>query len=134
MLAAMMRLVAAAGLVLAVGAMACQAVRDDMTRAQRSYEAARYERTRVWLQDLEADVPDMDRPLRARFFYLRGMTAYRLGHRNEALHYLALAREEARDREGLLGPKWRKSMNRTLEELVPKGASHKARKSESPNE
>jgi hypothetical protein len=99
----------------------CAAVRDDMRRAETSYEQARYEDTLVWLRDLEHDAPGMDPEMRARYFYLRGMTEYRLGHRSYALHYLAVAREVAGDQGAGLRPEWRPIMERTLAELTPRG-------------
>jgi hypothetical protein len=91
-----------------------------MQRAQESYLQARYEDSLTWLTDLEDDAPSMDPELRARYFYLRGMTEYRLGHRANALHYLAVAREVAGERgEGLLED-WVPLLDRTLEELTPR--------------
>lgn len=95
-----------------------------MQRAEVSYEAARYEDTLVWLRDLEDDAPSMDVEMRARYFYLRGMTEYRLGHRSDALHYLAVAREVAGDQGSGLRPEWRQIMDTTLAELTPRGMSH----------
>jgi hypothetical protein len=63
---------------------ACAALRDDMRRAETSFEAARYEDVLVWLDDLEPHVAEMDQTMRARFYYLRGITAFRLGRRSEA--------------------------------------------------
>ena len=85
------------GLMLAVMASGCAAISDDMQRAEATYEQARYEDTLIWLRDLEDDAPTMDLEMRARYYYLRGMTEYRLGHRLDALHYLAVAREVAGD-------------------------------------
>lgn len=106
-------------------ALGCAAVRDDMQRAEVSYEAARYEDTLVWLRDLEDDAPAMDVEMRARYFYLRGMTEYRLGRRSDALHYLAIAREVAGDQGSGLRPEWRQIMDTTLAELTPRGMSHR---------
>lgn len=108
-----------------LGVTGCAAVRDDMRRAEVSYEAARYEDTLVWLRDLERDAPSMDVEMRARYFYLRGMTEYRLGHRSDALHYLAVAREVAGDQGRGLRPEWRQIMDTTLSELTPRGMSHR---------
>lgn len=104
---------------------ACAAVSDDMQRAEASYEQARYEDTLVWLRDLEDDAPAMDLEMRARYYYLRGMTEYRLGHRGDALHYLAVAREVAGDGGAGLRPEWRQIMDRTLVELTPRGMSYR---------
>ena len=60
--------------------------------------------------------------MRARFYYLRGMTAFRLGKRADALHYLALAREVAGERNDGLRPEWATAMARTILELAPDGA------------
>lgn len=110
---------------LAVGLLGCAAVADDMRRAEASYEQARYEDALVWLGDLENDAPSMDLEMRARYFYLRGMTEHRLGHRADALHYLAVAREVAGERGVGLRPEWRQIMERTLNELTPRGMSHR---------
>lgn len=103
----------------------CAALSDDMRRAEASYEQARYEDTLVWLTDLEHDAPAMDPEMRARYFYLRGMTEYRLGHRGDALYYLAVAREVAGDEGVGLRPEWRQIMDRTLVELTPRGMDHR---------
>lgn len=115
-----------------LGASGCAALRDDLIRAEQSYDQARYEDALVWLDDLEDDTPDMDVDMRARFYYLRGMTAYRLGHRDDALHYLALARELAGEETSRsLRPEQRQTMTRTLDELTPVDASFHARASTS---
>lgn len=97
----------------------CAALHDDMVRAEGSFELARYEDTVVWLSDLEADVPSMDQEMRARFYYLRGMAAFRLGNRPDALHYLALAREVAGPRNQGLRIEWASNLRRTIAEMVP---------------
>lgn len=113
------------GLLTGAFAAGCAAVAQDMQRAEASYEEARYEDALVWLADLEDDAPSMDAPMRARYFYLRGMTEYRLGHRADALHYLAVAREVAGERGDGLRPEWQQIMARTLTELTPRGLSHR---------
>jgi hypothetical protein len=100
----------------------CAALREDMLHAESAFDAAQYDESLVWLSDLEDDVPDMDVEMRARFYYLRGMTAYRLGKRADALHYLALAREVSGPRSEGLRPEWATSMTRTITELAPNGA------------
>lgn len=105
----------------------CAALADDLHRSQEAYDSARYDAALIWLEDLEKDVPDMEPSMRARFYFLRGMTAYRLGWRTEALHYLALARETAGDRGESLGPVWRVLLTRTLTELTPTTGTFRAR-------
>lgn len=120
----MRSLLVVVGCVLAFG---CAQLREDMKAAEAEYETARYENAEVWLMDLEDKTPDMDVPTRARYYYLRGMTALRLNHRNDALHYLALAREVAGDRGEGLRPEWRTSLETELEALTPTGQTHHAR-------
>jgi hypothetical protein len=69
----------------------------------------------------------MDRPMQARFFYLRGMTAYRLGERDDALHYLALARETAGENHRGLREGWDRQLAQALDELTPDTATHHSR-------
>ena len=106
---------AALGLLVA----SCAALTDDLQRAEHAYEQAQYEDALVWLDDLEDDAPDMDVDERARFYFLRGMTAYRLVQRNDALHYLALSRQVAGEQGLGLRPEWQTAMERTLNELMP---------------
>ncbi len=96
---------------------ACAAIRDDMRRAEVAFDEARYEQVVVWLDGLESSVPDMDRPTRARFYYLRGVASYRLGETRRARHFLALCREEA-EREGVgLRSEWRVNLAKLLAEI-----------------
>ncbi len=95
----------------------CAALRDDMRRAETAFDEARYEQVDVWLTDLEPHVAEMDKPTRARFYFLRGTTAHRLGQAREARHYLALSREEA-TKDGLgLRTEWRITLDKLLAEL-----------------
>jgi hypothetical protein len=98
---------------------ACGATAATLRRAEQSYEQARYETTLSWLVDMEPDAPSLDAEERARFFYLRGMTEYRLGHRPEALYYLAVAREIAGDDGSGLRREQQDLLARTLAELMP---------------
>ena len=80
---------------LGVGALAlalgCAGLSDDLRRARKSYAAAAYEDALTWLDAVERDIPGAERHDQAAWHYLRGMTAYRLGERRDARHYLALA-------------------------------------------
>lgn len=100
---------------------ACGAASATLRRAEQSYEQARYETTLSWLVDLEPDAPSLGQDERVRFFYLRGMTEYRLGHRSEALYYLAVAREIAGDDHSGLRGEQQELLTRTLAELTPTG-------------
>lgn len=102
----------------------CASLHDDMERAQGSFELAQYEDSVVWLDDLEKQTPDMDQEMRAKFYYLRGMAAFRLGNRPDALHYLALAREVAGPRNQGLRTEWASNMRRTIAEILPEEGGH----------
>lgn len=100
----------------------CASLRDDLQHAETAFDAARYDESEVWLRDLERHAPEMDGEQRSRFYYMRGMTAYRLRHRADALHYLALAREVSGPRNMGLRPEWVTAMTRAIDELAPDGA------------
>ncbi|WP_053235332.1 hypothetical protein [Sandaracinus amylolyticus] len=102
---------------LALGA--CAATSSEMRRAEEAYDQARFDAARTWLVDLEDIAPSMDEPMRARYFYLRGMAEYRLGHRLEALHYLEVAHEIAGENGRGLREEQRDLLARTRAELEP---------------
>jgi hypothetical protein len=105
----------------------CAQLRDDLQRSEAAYDAARYEDAQVWLEALEADVVALDAPRRARFYFLRGMTAERLGQRADALHYLSLAREAAGSTGAGLRDEQRRTLETTLATLVPEGRTYRPR-------
>ncbi|MCB9620915.1 MAG: hypothetical protein H6724_15860 [Sandaracinus sp.] len=105
----------------------CAQLREDLQRSEAAYDAARYEDAEVWLAALEPDVVDLDPQRRVRFYYLRGMTAERLGHRQDALHYLSLANELAGENGAGLRDEQRRTLQTTLESLVPEGRTYVAR-------
>jgi len=114
-----MRRVALAILV-SVSLAACAATASEMRRAEEAYDAARFDAARTWLVDLEDRAPGMQPPMRARYFYLRGMAEYRLGHRLEALHYLEVAKEILGDDQRTLREEQRQLLAHTLDELEPR--------------
>lgn len=98
----------------------CAATATEMRRAEEAYEQARFDAARTWLVDLEDRAPSMDEAMRARYFYLRGMAEYRVGHRLDALHYLAVARELTSERATALREEQQQLLDRTLTELTPR--------------
>ncbi len=112
---AALRYVWIAGVVLC--SLGCAGLSDDIRRARRQYAAAAYEDALVWLEAVEDDIPSADMPTQARWYYLRGMTAYRMGQRGDARHYLALAHVTAGERGVGLQPDWQRTLVRTREEL-----------------
>jgi hypothetical protein len=105
----------------------CGALASELHTAEVRYDEARYDEALVWLGDLEDDLPDMDADEQARFYFLRGMTAYRVGDRDEALHYLALAREVTEGTDAALPEAWQPQLVSTLDELMPDSATFHAR-------
>jgi hypothetical protein len=106
---------------------ACTTAASELRASQALYKDARYEECQHYLEALEVEVEAMnDRDL-TRFYYLRGMTAFRLGQADDALHYLALA-ATLTDEDALRLPEaWLPIMRRTLEQVTPTTASPHAR-------
>lgn len=111
----------------------CTSISSDLKTAHALYRDARYEQSMLWLSELEGETAAMQRPDLAHFCYLRGMTAFRLGQREDALHYLVLADALSEENERLLPDQWRSVMQRTLQEIMPTGASSHARNSLRPD-
>jgi len=101
----------------------CTSAGTDLRSAQDLYRDARYEQAAAWLDALEPELHDMSSAERARFYYLRGMSAFRLGQRADALHYLALAQVLFTDAPDDVPPAWRPVLERTLEALGPGGSA-----------
>jgi hypothetical protein len=96
---------------------ACVTYREDLNRGQRLYDESQYERALAIFRLLEADQDSLTPPDRARYFYLRGMTDYRLGFRRDARHWLALAKATEHEHPGGLSPEWRERLEKYLGEL-----------------
>lgn len=105
------------GALLGLALCACSGLRNDLRRAEAAFVEARYEDVRAWLADLEPNVTELPRPLRARYYYMAGVTAERLGDRTAALHYLLLCREEAQRQGNGLTDDRRRNLALTLAEL-----------------
>lgn len=105
-----------ATLLLALG---CGGMSGALHRAESAYDEARYEDATTWLEDVEPGVHGADPSLRARFHYLRGMTAFHLKDARRARYHLALANVLSEDdRDRVLGVEWSKRLDRTLQGLT----------------
>ena len=114
-------------MLLSLGPAGCTVLVSELDTATELYDDAHYEAALRWLDELQSETDAMTRTQRARYYYLRGMTAYRLGQRPDALHYLAIA-QVAADRGGAaLRPERRSILERTLHELTPTTATPHAR-------
>ncbi|MET0283673.1 MAG: hypothetical protein ABW352_04365 [Polyangiales bacterium] len=94
----------------------CTTLQDDLRRAQHAFSSARYEEVEVWLYDLEPELGRMTVEDRATYYYLAGMSAYRIGYRARARHALALCREESLRVPGF-PESWLHHMHSALDDL-----------------
>jgi len=105
----------------------CTSIASELRSAHDLYKDARYEDALLWLSALQGETSAMAPPELVRFYYLRGMTGFRLGQREDALHYLVLAEQLSADQPDWLPEAWRPVMQRTLQEITPTSASPHAR-------
>lgn len=92
----------------------CSPPRDQLARAQSAFDAANLQSARVSLADMKASESRLDASDRARYRYLRGMTALGLGDRAEARHWLGITK--AND-AAALPTEWRARLDESLKEL-----------------
>jgi hypothetical protein len=104
-------------LLIVLALVGCTSLGDDVRRAEQAFSEARYEDVEEWLGDLEPSVGKMSTPLRARYYYLAGMSAYRIGQRSQARHALALCREELEMSAEKLPDAWMHNLETALGEL-----------------
>ena len=105
----------------------CTSLSSELRTAQLLYTDARYEDAMLWLTELEGETTEMSESELARFYYLRGMTGFRLGQREDALHYLVLAEQLSVNNADRLPESWQPVMQRTLDDITPASASPHAR-------
>lgn len=99
-------------------ALACATHSDALARGQRYYEENQYERALALWRDLDRRGAGFEGPERARFAYFRGMTDYRLGYRDDARHWLAIARATEEAHPGALGSVWLERLDSALTDLA----------------
>lgn len=95
----------------------CTTISSDLDAATTLYRDARYEMVERWTQALAPECPVMSDAERLRYQYLSGMTAYRLGQPDLALHHLLLAAVLAQRAPTTLEATDQALMERTLDEL-----------------
>ncbi|MBX3192541.1 MAG: hypothetical protein KF819_36490 [Labilithrix sp.] len=95
----------------------CNTYREELLRTQHAFEMNQHERTLGLLRDLEADVPRLSTPEQAQYAYLRGMTDYRMNHRDDARHWLSIAKAYEDVQPGLLPTDWKGRMKEALDEM-----------------
>jgi hypothetical protein len=95
----------------------CATNADTIERGRRYYEDNQYERALALWRDLDRRDARLAPAERARFVYFRGMTDYRLGYRDEARHWLAVARQLELGSPGVLQPAWLDRLQVALRDL-----------------
>jgi hypothetical protein len=104
---------------LAFGVVSCSTYLDDLNRAEAHFQANEHERALALFRAVEPDLDSLGPADRARYAYLRGMNAYRLGtpFRADARHWLAVARAEEKQHEGSLKSEWKERADEALRDL-----------------
>ncbi len=105
---------------LALGALAslgCNTYREQLVRAQHTFENNEHERTLTLLRELERDVGHLSGPEQAEYAYLRGMTDYRVGFRSDARHWLSIAKTYEDNSPGMLPGDFKQRLGAALDEL-----------------
>ena len=95
----------------------CAGTSDAIARGQRYYEDNQYERALAIWRDLERRDVRFEPDERVRYAYLRGMTDYRLGYREDARHWLAIAKSNRELAPSGLVPSWNDRLDAALADL-----------------
>lgn len=95
----------------------CFGPREILARGQDYYENNEYERALAVWRELSRHEPVLSPADRARYAYLRGMTDYRLGFRDDARHWLAMAKVAEQRSPGSLAPVWMTRLDGALGDL-----------------
>ncbi|MBS2018214.1 MAG: hypothetical protein JST00_35410 [Deltaproteobacteria bacterium] len=95
----------------------CNTYRDQLVRAQHTFENNEHERTLTLLRELERDVGRLGAPEQAEYAYLRGMTDYRIGYRSDARHWLSIAKTYEDTSPGMLPTDFKTRLTAALDEL-----------------
>jgi hypothetical protein len=88
----------------------CATYHDDLARAEHAFETNQHEQALAIFRTLETDTGHFDTSEKARYFYLRGMTDYRIGYKADARHYLLLANAVETQSPGTLPDDWKARM------------------------
>lgn len=101
----------------AIGAFGCQSYSSQLVRAQAYYQESRYEDALAVFRHLGPDEDSLEPRQKVRYYYLRGMTDVRLGYKDHARYWLALADISLAQAESGLTPEEAERMKKTLAEL-----------------
>lgn len=95
----------------------CATYHDDLVRAEHAYENNQHEQALAIFRTLETDTSHFDTSEKARYFYLRGMTDYRIGYKADARHWLLLANAVETQTPGTLPDDWKQRMTEAVAAL-----------------
>jgi hypothetical protein len=95
----------------------CVTYAEELNRGQRYFQANEYERALAVWRILETDIDSLPPTDRTRYAYLRGMTDYRMSLRDDARHWLAIARAYEQASPGGIEEGWRDRMKDALKDL-----------------
>jgi hypothetical protein len=98
-------------------AVGCNTYADSLGRAQRAFEQSEHERALAILRTLEPDVRRLTDSDRAKYYYLRGLTDFRIGYRLEARHWLSLASAIVKQTPDALPADWSKRLKESQKDL-----------------
>jgi hypothetical protein len=104
-------------LVAACSLVACQNYKDQLQRGQGYYEQNQYEAALAVFRHLESDQSALNQDEVIRYCYLRGMTDFRLGFRQDARYWLGLAKSADNPEHSPLLEDELGRLNATLDEL-----------------
>src|SRR5687768_4218769 len=107
-------------------ALSCAGYADALTRGQRYYEDNQYERALAVWRELDRRDAAFSRGERARYAYFRGMTDYRLGFRDDARHWLAIAKAAQGPSGGGLRRDWLERLDGALIDLEREALGQRA--------
>jgi hypothetical protein len=97
--------------------LACSSHHDALARGQGYYDDNQYEPALAVWRELGRHEAALSAAERARYAYLRGMTDYRLGFRDDARHWLAMAKVTEQRHPGGLEPEWLTRLDGALGDL-----------------
>jgi len=98
--------------------LACSTAAEDLRRAESAFTQARYEDVEAWTAELAPELDQLPAEQRARYYYLAGMSAFRIGRRARARHALVLCREEVERGKVSLPDPWSRNLRAALVELA----------------
>jgi hypothetical protein len=112
-----MVIVASLGVGAALALASCVTYTEALNRGQRHFQANEYEQALAIWRMLERDIDSLPPGDRARYAYFRGMTDYRMSLREDARHWLAMARAYDQAVPGGIEDAWRERMKEALKDL-----------------